>query len=141
MNAIALPARQRRGAAMIIAITMISLVAVALVMIGRLTTLDAQRTFDERTGTQLRMMLLAGQDWLASNMDAATPGENAIPLPAALADGTLVAEVAPADFSDRRRIVVRAVLFDRSESQSIIFARTESGWSQVTAELEPMRRK
>lgn len=131
----------RRGASMIIAITMIGFVAIALAMVGQLATLDARRTADEHAGTQLRMMLLAGQDWLLNNMDAVKPGENHIPLPASLADGTLVAQPSPDAAANNRQVVIRATLLDREQSQTLVIVRSSDAWSIASAELGALRRK
>lgn len=133
--------RRRRGASIIIAITMIGFVAVALTLVGQLTQLDARRTADERVSAQLRMMLLAGQDWLSANVDSLKPGPNDVPLPDSLSEGSLRAINELSSRADERQFVLVAVLLNREQSQELTIQRGPGGWRVIKAALMPLRRR
>ncbi len=124
---------------MIVAISMVLAVGVALVLIGRLTILDAKRTHAELIDAQLRLMLLAGQDWALVNADALHAGSQSVPLPALLADGTVTITVDPSSLEDRRRIEMQATWLDATQSQSLIYAKGGTGWALIDTQLQAVR--
>lgn len=135
------PSRQRRGAALIIAVSMIALVAVAMVMIAKLVSVDAGRTREEATAAQLRLMLLAGQDVATEQVDALSPDSPAVTLPSTLADGTLTIEIDPSGSETRKRVIIRAVLLDRRAAESVTFERSAGGWTLVDVEFHGVDRQ
>lgn len=131
--------RARSGAAMIVAVSMVAAVGVALVLIGRLTVLDAKRTHAEAVDAQLRLMLLAGKDWTLANADALQAGSQAVPLPSSLAEGSVTINVDASGLEDRRRIEMTAMWLDRTQSQSLIYAKEGAAWLLINAELQTAR--
>ena len=127
--------RSRRGLTMAIALTLLVIVAAALVAVAQLVRDDAGRTLDERRDAQLRALLLAGRDVAASQLAATGQvSDVVISLPTDLGDAALSVEAA-ADAS-RPSIIVRARLDDRRLNSRFAFAASDGVWKVEHAELD-----
>jgi type II secretory pathway component PulK len=123
----------RRGFAAVFAITLIMLVGVALVALGRHFAADVKRTRAQATDAQLRQLLTAGA---AMTVKDSPTTQQSVRLPQELADqgASLSIEYSRID-DDHRDATIRARLASRTVEQTIRFERQAGRWRPVAATL------
>ena len=100
--------RSRSGMTMMLAVTLLVMVAAALVALTQLVRDDAGRTLDERRGAQLRALLLAGQIYAAAELTAGRECRNAnVPLPPELGEASLVVDSEPSADESSVAVIAR----------------------------------
>lgn len=126
----------RRGMTMIVAITLLTLAAAALVSVTQLVRDDAGRTLDEWRSAQLRALLVAARDYALVELRNGRPIDNVkIPLPAELAHATLVIDGGPD--GDLLAVLATATLDGVSMSGRFDLEKSGDGWIVKRAALDP----
>jgi hypothetical protein len=131
-------ARTRRsGFAMVIAITLMAIVALTLGCITTTFSLDAQRTRTQAQAAQLRQLLLAGALIAQTHLSETNDGQEInVSMPAALnSQAALGLQFEPADPSGQQIVIVSAMLGPRRLTQRLQFVRQSGGWRLAAAEI------
>ena len=125
---------RRRGFAMIIAITLLGLVAATLAMLATHFFLEAQRTRTHNADAQVRQLLIAGQAVARAQADSLAAGKSIeVPLPPQLTQQQAKLTIAGAPAN----IQITAEYQARRASQQITLARDGTSWKLASAELLP----
>jgi hypothetical protein len=137
-------AHTRRGFATFTAVLMVGLVGMALAMTASLFAQEARRTAQQRTGAQLRQLLLAGGAWAQDRLagDPVSRTEDLAPtLPGGLADlgAWLTIRLRPGDAADRCVATVVVGYDRRVAEQRIVLAREAGVWRIVAAQVVGQR--
>ncbi|MDQ3440401.1 MAG: hypothetical protein M3478_08650 [Planctomycetota bacterium] len=126
----------QRGFATATALTLLAFVAVLLAAIGSWIGIDARRTREAATETQLRQLLLAGA--VAAGEETAAAGTTTVPLPANLTDDAASVTIDIAMPSQgERTATIDASFAARHARQVVRFARRDGGWTLVSATVDP----
>ena len=133
--------RSRRGLTMIIAITLLALVAVALASVAQLLRDDAARSFDERVNAQLRALVLAGMVQARSQLQqgGAVPTATTLTLPGEAGDAAVRLE--GRQDGDAWRVHIVASIDGRQMRSDCTFARHGNAWAIRETTIEPGRRQ
>ncbi|MDP9173481.1 MAG: hypothetical protein M3O30_06400 [Planctomycetota bacterium] len=131
------PAKRRRGAAMVLAVAVLSLVVTTLAMLAVSTSLQVRRTMILAEEAQLRQLLVAGTQSLSVQLDAANTPLSSPVLPETLRQRGAKLEInpLPGAISDARSFEIEASLPKHHMSQRVVFSRRDGNWQLREASL------
>ncbi len=128
----------RGGFAMVVAITLMGLVAATLAVLATLLVSEAKRTGAAATEAQLRQLLIAGEAVAAQQTQklVETNGKDQIvALPQELAEGKASLALKSSRNREGVDVIVTAKYQGREATQTLRFARRGAGWELADARL------
>ena len=126
----------RRGAALLMAVLMISIVAGSLAALTLAFAAQAKRTTRQAQDAQLRQLLLAGQVAAQQAIGQSKSGEVALPPDLRSAGASVRYETVQGDAADEMQFRIVASLGEgRAMTQTLRFARSGDRWELRSAEL------
>ena len=128
-----------RGFAMVAAISLFGLVAITIVSLASVFSVQARRAYSQSQDAQLRELLLAGAEAARARLDSNSSFPANIPLPTTLSQeqATLTLTRQSPESADSAVIAIQASLPRHTLSQRLTFSRQSNSWQLTAVELNP----
>jgi hypothetical protein len=131
-------ARKHNGFAMVTAIVLLGLTSIAMAVIGVAFKMQATRTQLQIQQAQIRQLLLAGSKEAQERLGSGKQVDEAVVLPAELAESAAVLTLSSSDRATgtgRVTVEIEAALPHCRGAERVVFAGSGSDWRMVSAEL------